>query len=226
MRSAKDTTALIIEPIEARRDKFKYAIGVSEKFHRAVATSSIEEAKKILKAGENFSHVFLSSELADAHMTEFVTTSKANPNAPKFILAVMSDKETRRKIIEKATVIGVDAILFGSHTSETISEALASIDQTDKPLGPLSPISLLIKEIIGDIDSLSQTKSRVDEGFKTFRERLSILRKFSQEELDSYLAIALEMFIHNTQPPQRSKLQYSGASRRVRQIIDQYNNRG
>ncbi len=225
-------TALIVEPDESHRLRFATALNKSEKFSKVSATVNIEEGKYLLHSETCFTHIFLSSELPDRHMTEFIASTKSLNPPPKFSLVAMKDSENRRKIIEKGTVINADAVIFGPHTHESVNEVFDSLEQTDKPLGPLSPITLLISEIIKELDTMTvsiEPAEKPTAGFKIFGERLTVLKQLSQGELEKYLAMALDIFINSTKAPppnpQKPKKSYSGASKRVKQMVEDYNNK-
>jgi DNA-binding NarL/FixJ family response regulator len=232
MSSAQLKTALIVEPDESHRLRFATALNKSENFVKVSATVNIEEGKYLLHSETLFTHIFLSSDLPDRHMTEFIASTKSLNPPPKFSLVAMRDSEVRRKIIEKGTVINADAIIFGPHTNESVHAVIDSLDQTDKPLGPLSPITLLIAEIIKELDTVTETlnpSERSDYGFKMFGERLTVLKQFSQIDLEKYLAMALDVFINTTTAPppnpNKPKRSYNGASKRVKQMVDEINSR-
>ncbi len=223
-------TALIVEPDESSRLRFASALTKSERFSKVSHTVNIEEGKYLLHSETLFTHIFLSSDLPDRHMTEFIASTKTLNPPPKFSLVAMRDSEVRRKIIEKATVINADAIIFGPHTNDSVNAVLESLEQTDKPLGALSPITLLISEIIRELDNMSVSinpSEKSDAGFKIFGERLSVLKQFSPGELEKYLAMALDIFINSTTAPpinpNKPKRTYSGASKRVKQMVEEYN---
>jgi len=219
-------TALIVEPNIGQQDKYKRLIESVKRFDHSETFSSIEDARKSIQNTTHFSHVFLSGDLADGHMTEFISSSKASENPSKFILVVMPTIATKRKVIEKAIVLGVDAILFGPHNFQTINDALNSLEETSLPFGNCAPMSLLISEIMGELDGLAEQKSRETACLNEFRERLQVLRQITGGELETYYTAALELFIHHSQPKTKNRaITYSGASKRVRQIVEQHNSK-
>lgn len=223
--------ALIVEPDETRCTAFKNSLSMSERFVRTFAAPSIDDAKRLMKENSNLSYIFLSSELVDAHSTEFVNSIHATDLEKniKVIAVVIPSSESKRKIIEKAIVVGFDSIIFTPHILETIGEVVDSIIANSKPFGPFSPLAFLIKEIISDIDNIASLESNCEisnMAFKAFKDRLAVLKHLDQKELDSYYEAALDLFINSGSPAKKNKLSYSGASKRVRQIVQQQNTRG
>jgi len=233
MIKALPKVALLIEPDESHRVRFSTALTQCNRFTRVSSAQSVSDAKALIEGEVTYTHIFLSSKLTDKDLTEFIGSAKSIGVPPKFALVAMLDTDLKRKVIEKGCVINADAIIFGPHTNEAVNAVVESLEQSDKPLGPLSPITLLISEIIRELDSMSgglNVAEKTDVGFKIFGQRLSVLKQLSEGDLENYLAMALDIFINSSSPqktPARGrKRSYTGASQRVRQMIDEYNSRG
>lgn len=220
--------SVVIDSDAGRREIFKQAVEISAMFTDVQIAIHLNDAKKILKENKNINFIFIASSLNDDRIIEFIKGfRKDEPNRDiKIVYTIVPGPDSRRKTIEKGVILGADAILFRPHNDSSIAEITSSIIHTTKKFGKFSPLALLVQELMIELDNLAHKKGsglRSSDAFHAFSEKLTILKRLSPDDLDSYYIAAIDLFMNSEVPPKRNKRTYSGASRRVQQIIEQYN---
>ncbi len=221
-------TALIIDGDSSRRESFQQVIINAGKFEEVLTAIHLNDAIKTIKSNDKINYIFLSSDLNKDKTRGFFTKLKDDlPSATyKIILTVVPSPDTRRKTIETAISLGIDAMLFRPHTTETATQMIDSLEKATTKFGTFSPLNLFVKETMEELDVMASMKAggeKTSEIFTVFKERMFILRTLAPDDLETYYVSAIDLFMNSVIPQKRAKVSYSGASKRVSHMLRRIN---
>ncbi|RMD85318.1 MAG: hypothetical protein D6808_05485 [Candidatus Dadabacteria bacterium] len=223
--------ALIVDPNPQNRNRLKYAISVCGLFNKVIqshgpedaAAKLLEHKSELLTLKSPF-YIFFSYLLRPAEIKAYIeqTKEKFQSYTFKTVLVINASQENRQQMIETAIVLGIDGLLFEPYSAQELSEVIQGTLKHPPLKNEFSPLSMLIKEIMAELDGVAELHASQGEKAKAaleeFKQRLSILEGFDEEDLENYYAAAVELF-GKSKTPKKIK-PYRGASQRVKQILE------
>lgn len=228
-RHEKKYDSIIIDPDLDSRMRLKQAMTAVYHFGKATQVTNFHEALHKLGGIENYDVVFISYRLEQNEISEFIKNAKQTKmGQDAAYVLVLQTKNQDSSTVAKNVMVGADGFLFEPYSVDLLIEithlsAKVKVERADAR--EKAAISLLVQDVMGQIDQVSYIKScQLDIGssMRKLRELCSVFRDLEQTKLNIYYDSALKAFEEAPLPrnvPQHKK--YAGVSSRIRKKMEE-----
>jgi len=216
-------SALIIDPESATRMRLKQATSSVAEFGKVTLSASLNEAMHRLSVGDPFDVCFISSELRTEEIDRFVRDSKAHKNGQDAaFISVMRGNSQESSTVAGSVIAGFDGLLFEPYSVDQLIELTrlaARVKSERSAQREVMAISLIVKEMVGQINQLAAVK-RVGIDSTSIARKLKQtkqpLERLHAESMVNYYSMLTESFMNAEVPKEVFKTKsYAGSSSRI-----------
>lgn len=218
--------AVIVDPEAASRMRLKQATASVVQFGKVQQVSDAGEAIGRLSTRERCDIVFVSYKIPNEDFKEIVKRGKANPaGQDAAYILVLPPKDQQSTTIASNMLSGADGMLFEPYSVDAlvdIARVATNVRKERSDTREKAAIGVLVHDMIKQLDMVALALTHGTEAGitqKKFRDACNFLKTLSPETLPCYYEVARESFVNAIPAKLPDKLQYKGASSRVKNKV-------
>ncbi len=219
--------ALIVDPDPSSRLRLRQAMSAVVSLQKVTQCSDTSEAARLIESARDYDLMFLSKRLDLGKISSFIDQIKSMENGRDLAFVIVQEKDDQASgKLALSMLGGADGFLVEPFSVDSLVETTILSTQVKKKRAierEQAAISLLIKEIISQLDVYAQLRAGGHEAKisqRNLADMCSALKHITPESLDFYYEEAVRLFMNAPIPKPAVKI-YAGASNRVKKRTEQ-----